>query len=70
MVVTILTTREVAEKTGWSAQTINRWVKEGHLPCLRKIGEGSRGGYYLFDASVLDQITPRAEATAPPWASR
>lgn len=65
MTLAILTTREVAEMTGWSTQTINRWTKNGHLPFLRKLGGGARGGYYLYDAAVVERLRTKEEA--PPW---
>lgn len=49
----LLTTAEVAELTGWSVTSINRWASRGDLPADRKLR--GRTGSYLFRRSVVEQ---------------
>lgn len=58
----LLTTAQVAELTGWSVTSINRWALRGDLPAERKLP--GRTGSYLFRSSVVqERIRRRAEAT-------
>jgi len=59
----LLTSRQVAELTGWSITSINRWALSGELPADRKLP--GRTGSYLFRRSVvLDNLRQRDEANA------
>ena len=49
----LLTTAQVAELTGWSVTSINRWALRGDLPAERKLP--GRTGSYLFRRSVVEQ---------------
>lgn len=50
----VLTTAEVAEQTGWSVATINRWADSGVLPVAVK-APGLRGAR-MFRQSDVDKI--------------
>ena len=41
--IKLLNRREVADAIGVHADTVKRWVKEGHFPAPRKIGPGRFG---------------------------
>lgn len=57
----LLTTAQVAQAAGVSVRTIARWVKSGRIaPALQGPGET---GAYLFDPSVLDDITALERAS-------
>ena len=49
----LLTASEVAELTGWSVTSVNRWASRGDLPAERKLP--GRTGAYLFRRSVVEQ---------------
>lgn len=50
----LLTTAQVAERTGWSVTTVNRKAASGDLPVAFKV-EGKRG-LRLFDPAVVAQL--------------
>lgn len=56
-----LTTAQVAELTGWSVTSINRWALKGELPARKLPG---RTGAYLFDRSAVEAYRDRREAAA------
>jgi predicted DNA-binding transcriptional regulator AlpA len=59
----LLTTSQVAELTGWSVTSINRWAQKGDLPPERKLP--GRTGSYLFRTSVVqERLRTRTEAGA------
>ncbi len=49
----LLSTSEVADLTGWSITSIQRWASTGDLPAERKLP--GRTGSYLFRRSVVEQ---------------
>lgn len=49
----LLTTAEVAELTGWSVTSINRWALQGDLPYAHKLP--GRTGSYLFERSLVEE---------------
>ncbi|TYP82027.1 helix-turn-helix domain-containing protein [Blastococcus xanthinilyticus] len=54
----ILTTAQVAELTGWSVTSINRWAAAGVLPATKLPG---RTGPYLFTrGAVAERLRGRA----------
>lgn len=59
----LLTTAEVAERTGWSITSINRWALRGELPYERKLR--GRTGSYLFRASVVQERLRTRESASP-----
>ena len=58
----VLTTAEVAEMTGKSVATINRWANAGILPVAVQT-PGLRGAR-LFRKSDVDKIEPRERESA------
>lgn len=59
----LLTTSQVAELTGWSITSINRWALSGDLVAERKLP--GRTGSYLFRRAVVQQtLRSRDAATA------
>jgi len=59
----LLTSKQVAELTGWSVTSINRWALSGGLPADRKLP--GRTGSYLFRSSVVQaNLRQRNEANA------
>lgn len=57
--VDFLTTAQVADLTGWSVTSINRWALSGDLPARKLPG---RTGAYLFDRAVVESF--RRQRTA------
>lgn len=57
----LLTTSEVAELTGWSITSIQRWAGNGDLPYERKLP--GRTGSYLFSRAVVEQRIHRRGVT-------
>ncbi|MCA9873573.1 MAG: helix-turn-helix domain-containing protein [Ardenticatenaceae bacterium] len=53
----LLTTKEIAEKTGLDLRTIQRWISDGRLES-RKIGRD-----YVVTRSVLDDFLAHPPAT-------
>jgi hypothetical protein len=49
----LLTTAQVADMTGWSVTSINRWALNGDLPSVRKLP--GRTGPYLFDRQIVER---------------
>ncbi len=47
----LLTTAQVAELTGWSVTSINRWASDGRLPSRKLPG---RTGARMFDPAVVE----------------
>lgn len=56
-----LTTAQVAERTGWSVTSINRWALSGELPARKLPG---RTGAYLFDPAVVETFQRQRSAAA------
>ena len=54
-----LTTAQVADLTGWSVTSINRWALKGQLPARKLPG---RTGAYLFERSVIQRHLARESA--------
>lgn len=59
----LLTTSQVAELTGWSITSINRWAKEGDLPPAHKL-PGRTGSYLFRSATVQARLRGRDASTA------
>lgn len=58
----LLTTAQVAELTGWSITSVNRWANSGDLPPEHKLP--GRTGSYLFRRSIVEQrIRVRGETS-------
>lgn len=56
----LLTTAQVAEITGWSITSINRWALAGDLKPVRKLP--GRTGPYLFDRAEIERIARERSA--------
>lgn len=56
----IITTKELAQLTGWSVTAIARWAQDGEIPIIRKVP--GRTGSYLFDRRIaLRRLRKRDE---------
>jgi excisionase family DNA binding protein len=56
---TLLTTAQVAERTGYSVRTITRWVDEGRITPAHKL-PGDKGAF-LFDEAELRKLPRKIE---------
>ena len=59
----LMTTAEVAEKTGATVRTVARWAESGKLKPLKKLS-GARGAY-VFDGATVESFMKHSLADKP-----